>query len=247
MEVKKNKKKSVWKRILFFLLFLIAAAATVVFLFRTRAINVEGNDYYGDNTVRTWIEEDDLAVNTLYILYKYNYTDAALPSAVESMKISLDNPWTVHVKVKEKKMAGYVEYDDAYLYFDREGIASLRTKKQLEGVPMIENLVFDSFKVDLGSMLPVEDETVFSRVIDVSKNLDKYEVVPDRVTCSAGSVNLYFGEVEVLLGTGNYEDRVAQVGPIIAKLKELYPDKTGTLHLENYDVSSESVRFVPSN
>ena len=54
------------------------------------------------------------------------------------------------MKVKEKEMAGYVDYDGAYLYFDRTGTAVLRTKKIIEGVPHIEGLMFDSAKAKIG-------------------------------------------------------------------------------------------------
>ena len=54
---------------------------------------------------------------------------------------------------------------------------------------------------------------------------------------------VYFGIVEVLLGSGNYEEKIQQVPPILEKLAELYPDTAGTLHLENYDPESESIRF----
>ena len=57
---------------------------------------------------------------------------------------------------------------------------------------------------------------------------------------------MYFGIVEVLLGSGGYEEKLEQVQPILDKLAELYPDTAGTLHLENYDPDSESIRFVPA-
>ena len=106
-------------------------------LFRTRAVEVEGNSYYSENTISTWVQRDRLSVNTLYILVKYDFMDAELPAGVERLNVSLKNPWTVRVAVEEKEMAGYVDYDGAYLYFDRTGTAVLKTKKQIEGVPYI--------------------------------------------------------------------------------------------------------------
>ena len=149
MKRKKHKKRKVWPIILVVLTVLIVMAAAAVFLFRTRSYKVEGNSYYGERTITTWIENDPLSVNSLYVLYKYNFTDADLPSGVESLSISLKDPWTVKVKVKEKEMAGYVDYDGAYLYFDRTGTAVLRTKKIIEGVPHIEGLMFDSAKAEI--------------------------------------------------------------------------------------------------
>ena len=85
------------------------------------------------------------------------------------------------MKVKEKEMAGYVDYDGAYLYFDRTGTAVLRTKKIIEGVPHIEGLMFDSAKAKIGKKLPVEDDSIFEKIVEVSKNLKKYNLTPDRM------------------------------------------------------------------
>lgn len=246
MKKRKHKKRRVWLIVVSVIAGLAVLAAVAVFLFRTRSFVVEGNSYYGENTITTWIQNDRFSVNTLYIMAKYNLTDADLPSGVESMKITLKNPWTVRVKVTEKEMAGYVDYEGAYLYFDDSGVASLRTNKLIEGTPYIENLTFDASKVKIGEKLPVEDDTIFGKIVEVSKNLKKCDLTPDKMSCTDGNVQVYFGIVEVLLGSGNYEEKLQQVPPILAKLAELYPDTAGTLHLENYDPESESIRFVPS-
>ena len=246
MKRRKHKKKRIWLIAVSVIAALVLLAAAAVFLFRTRSFVVEGNSYYGENTITTCIQKDRFSVNTLYILAKYNLTDADLPSGVESMKITLKNPWTVKVKVTEKEMAGYVDYEGAYLYFDDSGIVSLRSNKLIEGTPYIENLTFDAAKVQMGKKLPVEDDTIFEKIVEVSKNLKKYDLTPDKMACADGSVQVYFGIVEVLLGSGNYEEKIQQVPPILEKLAELYPDTAGTLHLENYDPESESIRFVPA-
>ena len=88
MKRKKHKKRKVWPIILVVLTVLIVMAAAAVFLFRTRSYKVEGNSYYGERTITTWIENDPLSVNSLYVLYKYNFTDADLPSGVESQYLT---------------------------------------------------------------------------------------------------------------------------------------------------------------
>ena len=148
--------------------------------------------------------------------------------------------------MKEKEMAGYVDYDGAYLYFDRTGTAVLRTKKIIEGVPHIEGLMFDSAKAKIGKKLPVEDDSIFEKIVEVSKNLKKYNLTPDRMGCTDGGVQIYFEIVQVSLGNWNYEEKLRQVEPILKKLTELYPGKAGVLHLENYDAESESIPFVPA-
>lgn len=244
--MKKNKKKRRVKRLLYLLLAVMLLSGTVILLFQTRTILVEGNQYYGKGTVESWIREDELSDNTLYIYLKYRFTDADLPSGVEKMEITLDNPWTVRASVTEKSMSGYVDFDGAYLYFDQSGVASLRTSKLIEGVPYVEGLVIDDSKVALGEVLPVEDDRIFGRIVDASVKLKKYSLSPDRLICTDGNITLYFGAVEVLIGSENYDERLGQVSPILAELSEHYPGTAGTLHLEKFDVSSQSVRFVPA-
>ena len=246
MQMKKKKRRKVWPVILAVLLALIILAAVAVLLFRTRSVEIEGNSYYSDNTIETWVNRDKLSVNTLYILVRYDLMDAELPAGVERFNVSLKNPWTVLVNVEEKEMAGYVDYDGAYLYFDCEGVAALKTKKLIEGVPYIEGLAFDESEVEIGKTLHVEDDAIFGQIVDASENLRKYSLTPDRLSCAEGDIRAYFGVVEVLLGSGDYDVKLQQVPPILEKLAELYPDTAGTLHLENYDSDSESISFVPA-
>ena len=92
----------------------------------------------------------------------------------------------------------------------------------------------------------MEDDSIFEKIVEVSKNLKKYNLTPDRMGCADGDVQICFGIVQVNLGSGNYEEKLQQVDPILKKLTELYPEKAGVLHLENYDAESESIPFVPA-
>ena len=242
---KKKRRRKAWKTVLTIAAVLILLGLILVFGFRIRTVEVKGNDYYGDNSIASWIQNDRLAENSLYVLLKYRFTQPDMPSAVESMEVSLKNPWTLLVKVQEKTMLGYVDYDGAYLYFDREGIASLRTKKVMEGVPYVEGLDFDASSVVIGEELPVEDDSIFGKIMDASQYLKENELSPDRLVCGENGITLYFGKVVVLLGNSGYDNRIAQIKPILEKLQEKYPDTAGTLHLENFDESSDAVRFVP--
>lgn len=245
MKKKKHKRGRV---ILKLFVMLILVGVLVFFLFQTRKIQVKGNEYYGTSSLESWIQNDKYAVNTLYILWKYNYTDASLPSAVESMKISLKNPWTVVVTVKEKQMYGYLQIsDEERLYFDQNGIVALQTEKEIDGVPLIEGLEVDATKIKKGKVLPVSDKSIFEKIVEAAKYLNKYQLTPDRIVCGTDgkSLVLYFGKVQVLIGESSYEERLAQISPILAALQEKDPDAEGTLHLETYEAGSSSIRFVP--
>lgn len=244
--MKKKKRRKKWPVVVGILMGLFILAAGAVVLFRTRTVEVEGNSIYSENTIATWVQKDKLSVNTLYLLVKYNFLDSELPVGVEQMDVSLKNPWTVHVKVEEKELAGYVDCSGTCLYFDQNGIAVLKTKKQIEDAPYIEGLTFDESDVEIGKTLPVEDDSIFGKIVDASRYLKKYSLAPDRISCVEGDVRLYFGIVEVLLGDGGYEEKLQQVEPILDKLAELYPKTAGTLHLENYDSASDAISFVPA-
>ena len=161
MRDKKNKKIKIWPFVLGFFGALCVMAVAAFMLCRTRGYEIEGNSYYSDNTITTWVENDKLSFNTLFILAKYNLTDPELPAGVERLHVSLKNPWTVRIKVEEKELAGYVAFEDANLYFDSEGTAVLRSKKVIEGVPYIEGLAFDAATTEVGKPLPVEDDGIF--------------------------------------------------------------------------------------
>ena len=244
--MKKKKRRKKWPVVVGILMGLFILAAGAVVLFRTRTVEVEGNSIYSENTIATWVQKDKLSVNTLYLLVKYNFLDSELPVGVEQMDVSLKNPWTVHVKVEEKELAGYVDCSGTYLYFDQNGIAVLKTKKQIEDAPYIEGLTFDESDVEIGKTLPVEDDSIFGKIVDASRYLKKYSLAPDRISCAEGDVRIYFGIVEVLLGDGGYEEKLQQVQPILDKLAELYPKTAGTLHLENYDSAADTISFVPA-
>ena len=66
MKKRKHRRKA-WKIVLAVLAVVILFAAIVVFGFRTRSIEVEGNEYYGESSILAWIENDKLSVNTLYL------------------------------------------------------------------------------------------------------------------------------------------------------------------------------------
>ena len=244
----KKKKHKRGRLVLKLLAMLILVGVLVFFLFQTREVQVKGNEYYGDSSMKSWIQNDKYAVNTLYIFAKYNYTDAALPSAVESVKISLKNPWTVVANVTEKQMYGYVQIsDEERLYFDQNGMAALQTKKEIEGAPLIEGLELDATKIKMGKILPVSDKSIFKKIVEAAKYLNKYQLTPDRLVCGTDgkSLVLYFGKVQVLIGESSYEERLAQISPILTALQEKDADAEGTLHLENYEEGSSSIRFVP--
>lgn len=247
---RKRKKISGKKRLMRGILILILTVAVLVLgmflLFQTRKIEIKGNQYCPDAELASWIKQDKMAINTLFLWFKYNYTEVEKPAAIQSVKVSVRNPWTVRMTVEEKNFLGYFEYEDEFLYFDEEGTAALKSPDIIEGAPFIEGLEIKSSKVKMNQKLPVTEEGIFDKIVEVTRLLNKYELSSDKLSVEQGKkISLFFGNVTVQLGSGDYEVKVAQIPPILEKLEELYPGQAGVLHLETYDPSDSAIRFVP--
>ncbi len=54
--------------------FIVVLLLLVIFvlLFQTRSIKVKGNEYYGENSIISWLKKDKLSMNTVYLFWKYN-------------------------------------------------------------------------------------------------------------------------------------------------------------------------------
>ena len=217
----------------------------VIVLFEVEQIVVTGNQYCSEEEIIDWLKQDRYSDNSLYLLWKYNQNDVEQLPAVEEAKVGLKDLRTVVVQVKEKTFSGRVDYDGRFLYFEQDGKAALITDAVIEGVPYIEGMEISADKITLGKALPDEEGQVYEKIKELIPLLEKQGLSPDKISCAGTDLTLHFGGVRVQIGSGKFSDRLAQVPPILEKMAELYADQTGVLHLENYDVSGSSIRFVP--
>ena len=221
-----EKKRHIRKRTIYavILAVMLICLVMIVFLllFQVRRIDVKGNEYLSSQEVADWLQEDDLAQNSLY-----------------EVKVGMKNPWTLEVTVTEKRIAGYITMGDDAVYFDKDGIVLAVTTEWWDNVPRIDGLSVD--QVTLYKELPVSEENrqIFSSLLEMSQSLKQSDLSPDRIVCGGDGLYLFFGNVCVSLGDSNFSDRIAQIPPILEKLG----DQTGTLHLENYGESSTTVSF----
>lgn len=244
----RRRRKPKWKLLL---VVLFAAAGLcllgylVIQLFETKEITVVGNQYCSEQEIKDWLLADEYSGNSLYLLWKYNQNDVKQLPAVEETRVGLKSLGEIQVQVKEKEFSGRIDYNGVFLYFDREGIASLISDAVIEGVPYIEGMEIKPEEVLLGNVLPVTDGQIFKELKELMPLLEKQGLSPDKISCAGEDLTLHFGGVRVQIGSGQFADRLAQVPPILEKLTELYAGQTGVLHLENYDISGSSIRFVP--
>ena len=224
------------------LIVMMICLGLIVFLllFQVREVNIKGNKYVSKQEVYDWVCEDELSTNSLYLLGKYNLTEPKLMPSMEEVKVSLSNPWTVNVRVKEKQVVGFIIWNEQFVYFDKDGFVLDINQEWWEDVPRIDGIELKKVKKYQNLPVSKENKNVFNNLLDISENLKKYELTPDRIECRDSELYLYFDNKCAILGNRNFSDRIAQISPILEKLG----DKSGTLHLETYNEENTTITFT---
>ena len=106
---------------------------------------------------------------------------------------------------------------------------------------MVTGFVFDH--VILHEPLPVEDETVFKSVLNITQLVNKYNLTVDRIYFgSDDTLTLYFGGVRAALGTfESLDEKIMRLQDMLPSLTE----KKGILHMENYTEETKNISFEP--
>ncbi len=238
MGKKKTKRKS--HRLYAFVVLLLAAAIlvlSVLVLFYVQQIKVEGNEYCTDQQIVDTVRSDKYSINTLYIAGKYAIGKGKSLPCLESIHVSLSAPWTLKVTVREKPIVGYLENKDNYAYFDKEGMVVSLSPTLIEGLPCIEGVSMKDIK--LYSRLETDDSKIFEEILETSQEAVKQKISADRIVCRGDEIYLDIGKIYVNLGNQVSSDQIAQIPPILEKLG----GQEGTLHLENYSESSDTITF----
>ena len=222
---------------------LIAAAIlalSVFLLFHIQKIEVTGIEMLTQQEVSDWVKSDTMSGNSLYVLWKSKFRPDELLPMMKSAEISMKNPWTIKVKIEEHKLLGGILYENEYAYFDEEGTVLKKQTESIPGIPLVEGLGVK--KVVLNHKVKAENRKVFSYVIQVGKVVEKWELSPEKIVFNGTEATLHFGTIAVNIGDENFDDRVAQIAPILEKLQ----GKSGTIHLENFTMQSTLISFPPT-
>lgn len=241
MEQQEKNRKIIW--LLAIVIFLLIVLFMVFQFFRITEVEVQGNEHYTEQEMKELIMTERYDFNTLYFYWRVKNNKIEEIPFIDTIEVNVISRNKVSIKVYEKDIIGYIKHLGYYLYFDKEGIVVESSKEKMEGVPGIKGIAFDN--VELYKKLPVEKEEVFKKILNLTKLLAKYEIVPDSINFSKDlSVTLCFAEAKVAIGKEVENDDK------IMKLKQLLPDlekMEGTLHLENYDEDMKNITFKKDN
>ena len=242
---KKRKKKNKFGYYLYAITVLILTILNItlaaLLLTQVQGIEVQGTKYSQESDIVAWIEEDPLTNNSLYTLWKYKFGHYTVPVYLENVEVRLTAPWKVQVKVSEKQMIGCVLSENSYVYFDAEGLVLKMGSEYDTTIPLVEGVTFK--EAQLFEHLEVENEKVFSYIVNVTNEIREVDLSPDRLVWEDNSMNLYFENVCVRLGKTNFDKKILQLPPILSELE----GKNGILHMEHYTENSSNISFEKSD
>ncbi len=206
-------------------------------------IYVTGNTHYTNDEIIDMVIKDSLSHNSIYLSLKYRDKSIEGVPFVEKMDVDIVSPDTVRINVYEKAVAGYIAYLGRYMYFDRDGIVCESSLEPSDTVPQVMGLSFDY--CIMHEKLPIENQNIFEEILDITQLLAKYQLGADRIFFdSEYNVYLYFGEIEVSLGTEQFIDEK------IIQLQYILPDlsgKKGILEMKDFDDDTKNITFEEKN
>ncbi len=218
---------------------LLIAAYFVLTHFAVKTVQVDGNKHYSAEEIKAMVMTGYLGDNSLYLTLKYKNKGIEGVPFVETMDVMVQSNDTIRITVYEKALAGYVQYLGRYMYFDNEGVVVETSKVKTKGIPQVTGRSFDH--IVLHEKLPVENDQIFQNILTITKLLNKYDVLCDRIQFDKSyNVTLGYGNVKVAIGAlDNLDEKLMQLPQILPSLA----GEKGTLDLQNYTADRKSVSF----
>ena len=230
-ERRRKKRRKIGLYILLILILLIAAGVFMN-VFTVENVVVEGNELYSSTQIENMVLNDEYSWNSLYVDLKYRFVDIGEVPFVDTMEVSLDNPHTVHIRVYEKGMLGYLYINSIgqNAYFDKDGFVVETSTEVIDGVPKITGISCE--EVVLYEKLQLENSDILRDLLNLTQTLKKYNLLPDEIQYDSNMEPvLYYGTIQVKIGSeDNLSQKVVRLSIILPQLDGL----SGTLHLETW-------------
>ncbi len=220
--------------------FLVVLAIIVLVFFRAQNLQIEGNRRVSEDEVKEVIRWDSCQGNTLLLWLLNRKVDVSSNELLAKINVSIVNPQTVRVEVEEQSLVAGVLIGEQYFYVNDSGLVILSQKDMIEAIPLIEGI--DVEKAEVSSYLKTGRDDVLDDMLDIAECLADYEISAESIEeTGEGGYMIRIGKITVLLGPDIYmEEKVSELKDLLPELDDL----SGTLHLENYDSTKDSIIFT---
>ena len=225
--------------LLFVLLFLLIGYIYIITNYTVTTVHVEGNIHYTDEEIMEMVMSGAYGDNSLLLALKYRDKGIDDVPFIQTMDVTIEARDTIRISVYEKALAGYIAYLGQYMYFDKDGIVVEASTEKTAGIPQVTGLAFDH--VILHEPLPVEKPEVFADILNITQQLDKYDMSADKIYFSPDyQVTLLFGDARVALGNDIYiEEKIMILQGILPNLL----GKSGVLDMREFSEDTKSYTF----
>lgn len=210
--------------------------------YHINTIYVEGNTHYSDEDITDMVIKGPLGDNSIFLSLKYKNKSIDNVPFVSKIGVEVVDNNTIRILVYEKATAGYVEYLEKYMYFDKDGIVIEASDQKTKGIPQVTGLKFDY--VAIHEALPVENDGIFVSILNITQLVNKYNLSADKINFGPdNSITLYFDDVRVSLGydIDNLEEKIMRLQYMLPEIE----GKSGVLRMENYTEGTKNISFEP--
>ncbi len=207
--------------------------------FRLKNIEVSESEYYTKEEITSYIKNSVWDNNTLLLYFKLRFKDKIEIPFVQKLEVDYVNSNTLKIEVYYKKIVGCVNYMNENIYFDKDGQVLEISEDAIENIPVFTGINFK--RMNLYEPLGVEDKSVFSRIMNISQLLSRYELTIDKVGFDLDqNVTLYTKDIKVMLGNRtSYDESIAELTGILPKLVDL----KGELDMSEYTSGQSNIPF----
>lgn len=235
---RKNKRKQRYRRLLRKALIGACGGALAVLLFlavfRTKNIEVTGNNRYTEGEIQKLVKQEPLAFNTILLTVLPWHRDFSQVPFLEEISYEFVSVSTVRAVVEEKKAIGYVETENGKAYFDRKGIvleiiaadtedsAGDPEKETQEGTEKTEEEILDSETIPSARVGTEEFQPDLTEIPQVTGLGQSVPEVGKQIEVDDAAV---FEELEVLV-------RLADRFDVWPEQVEISEEQEITLHYE---------------
>lgn len=241
-----KKRRSIGLKAAVGLICLGVAAAGLLFFFRTfqvKEVIVSGNVRYTDEEMKKLCVYGPLSGNTILITRFQKYIDLRDVAFLDHADIIYVDRNTIRVEVTETPLAGALEINGYYYYFDKNGkvteVLSAPDEIISERVPFIYGI--NASNIGLEHVIEFEKPEVLNTIVAIKNAIDKYSICPESVSFDEElNITLKYKNITVLIGQDKLlEEKLSRTSAIMPGLE----GKSGTLHLETYNQDTENIVF----
>lgn len=237
------------KKIFLAVLGVLLIALAALMLVPAGEIRFEGNNYYSAEELKERIFGEGRPRYLLVRAGEMLGRHKDIPF-VERYGLSFGPGLDISVVVYEKALAGYILFQDYYLYFDWDGTLVETSSRRLEDVYEVSGLSISHAVV--GEKLPLGEDGKINSILTITQFLNRERIrwgteelllgdLAKRIRFGSDGIILELEDIRVLLGGGdNMEAKLFVMADMLPSLK----GRKGTLYLNIYRAGADSPSYV---